>query len=803
MTSTLSIDLRMLALFILAALGLLSPSAQAQRIPPKIDNASVQRLPGGVTPIARPEFDRGSVNAALPMRGMRLVFSLTPAQQKSLETLLEQQQDRTSANYHHWLTPEQYAERFGVSAIDIQRAATWLRQQGFREVTASRSRIWIAFGGSAAQVESAFRTSIHQYVVNGGAYYANTTDPSLPSALRGAVQGITGLNDFRPRPRGIVVHPDFTSELSGKHFLAPDDFATIYDLHGLYASGITGAGQTIAIMGQSDLSTDTNHGNQYDVVTFRQVSNLPPANLQVVLVPGDQDPGVVANDVDEANLDVEWSGAIARDASLIYVNSQNALFNAMPYAIDQDLAPVISISYGLCEASLNSSEINTLMTVTQQANAQGQTLVASSGDSGPADCDFTTDPKNPVKIATHGYAVDVPASLPSVTGMGGTEFSEGDDTGATQYWSGTNNSNNGSALSYIPEMVWNDTVENGFLAASGGGVSKLFPKPAWQNGVGVPPDGKRDVPDLAFSASADHDGYLICSQSSCVNGYRKSDQTLTVIGGTSVAVPTFAGVVTLIVQNTNDPQGNVNPYLYSLAATSPIAFHDTTTGDNMVPCAAGSTDCPPSGMIGYSAGPGYDLTTGWGSVDAGALVAAWNGPTNPDFQVAEQNPGLSINRGTPATDVIAVTGLAGFSQTVALTCAVSGLDATTCSLSPTNVTPGSTATLTVTASPLAGMRRLNPLFRHPGGGMETSWVFAAGLLLTRRKSTPTRRQRIGRWSAMLMLLVIVALMATVSCGGGSGSSQNAGSSGPESGTVTVTGTSGVLVHSIDITVTVN
>jgi subtilase family serine protease len=804
MTSTLSIDRRMLALFVLAGLGLLSPvSAPAQRIPPKIDNASVQRLRGNVTPIARPEFDRGSVNPSLPMQGMKLVFGLTPAQQKSMDTLLAQQQDRTSANYHHWLTPEQYAERFGVSATDIQRAATWLRQQGFSHVTASRSRTWIAFSGSAAQVESAFRTSIHQYVVNGGTYYANTTDPSLPSTLRGVVQGITGLNDFRPRARGIVVHPDFTSQLSGKHFLAPDDFATIYDLHGLYASGITGAGQTIAIMGQSDLSTDTNHGNQYDVVTFRQVSNLPSVNLQVVLVPGDQDPGIVSNDVDEANLDVEWSGAVARDATLIYVNSQNALFSAMPYAIDQDLAPVISISYGLCEASLSSSEINTLMTVTQQANAQGQTIVASSGDTGPADCDFTTDPKNPVKIATHGYAVDVPASLPSVTGMGGTEFSEGDATGSTQYWSGTNNSNNGSALSYIPEMVWNDTVENGFLAASGGGASKLFPKPSWQNGAGVPADGQRDVPDLAFSASADHDGYLICSQSSCVIGYRKSDQTLTVIGGTSVAVPTFAGVVTLIVQNTNDPQGNVNPYIYSLAATSPIAFHDTTTGNNMVPCAAGSPDCPPSGMIGYNAGPGYDLTTGWGSVDAGALVAAWNGPTNPDFQIAAQNPGLTINRGTPVTDVIAVTGLAGFSQTVALSCAVSGLDATTCSLSPTSVTPGSTATLTVTASPLAGIRRVNPLFRHPGGWMETSLVFAAGLLLTRRKSTPARSKRSGRWSAMLMLLVIATLMATVSCGGGSSGAQQASPVGPEIGTVTVTGTSGVLVHSIDITVTVN
>ncbi|MGB8769596.1 MAG: S53 family peptidase, partial [Candidatus Korobacteraceae bacterium] len=641
-THKLSITVRALGLLALACLVSFSPArALADRIPQTIDNATIWRVKGSVPPLARPESDRGPVDAALPMQGMRLVFRLTPAQQSSLDMLLQQQQDRASANYHKWLTPEQYADRFGLSIADIQRAAQWLRQQGFADVTSARSRTGIAFSGSAAQVESAFHTPIHQYVVNGNAHYANTSEPSLPSAFRGVVLGITALNDFRPRPHGIIkqVHPNFTSDISGNHFLAPDDFATIYDIQGLYGSGITGTGQTIAVMGQSDLSKDSNHGNQYDVVTFRTVSNLPTANLQVLLVPGDNDPGIVANDVDEANLDVEWAGAVAKNASLIYVNSQNALFNALQYAVDQNLAPVITISYGLCEAQLSPSDINTLTTLAQQANAQGQTIVAPSGDSGAADCDYSGDPSNPVKSATHGYAVDMPASLPYVTGMGGTEFSEGDATGATQYWSGTNN---GSALSYIPEMVWNDTVSDGSLAASGGGVSKLFSKPSWQTGAGVPADGRRDVPDLALSSSADHDGYLICSQSSCVTGYRKSDQTLTVIGGTSAAAPTFAGIVALIAQETNDRQGNVNQFLYSLATSSPNAFHDITTGNNMVPCTAGSTDCPASGMIGYNAGPGYDLTTGLGSVDAAALVATWNGPTNPDFQISAQSPSLTV-----------------------------------------------------------------------------------------------------------------------------------------------------------------
>ena len=651
---------------VLTLLGVLGaamlPLAHADRIPQAIDNSTAWRLRGGVSPLARSEYDRGKVSAAFPMQGIRLIFRLTPAQQSDLETLLQQQQDQSSVNYHKWLTPEQYADRFGLSPADIKRTAQWLRQQGFGDVITARSRTWISFSGSASQVESAFHTPIHQYVRNGTLHYANTSDPSLPSAFRGVVLGITALNDFRPRPRATFkhVHPNFTSEISGKHFLAPDDFATIYDIQGLYGSGVTGAGETIVVVGQSDLSKDTNHGNQYDVVTFRSVSNLPPLNLQVLLVPGDSDPGIVTGDVDEANLDVEWSGAVAKNAALVYVNSQNALFNALQYAVDQNLAPVVSISYGLCEAEFSSSEISTVSSVAQQANAQGQTLVASSGDSGPADCDYSADPTKPVTSATHGYAVDVPASLANVTGMGGTEFNEGDDTGATQYWSGTNNGNNGSALSYIPEKVWNDTAVNGFLAASGGGVSKLFSKPAWQTGAGVPADGQRDVPDLALTSSADHDGYLICSQSSCVTGYRKPDQTLTVIGGTSAAAPTFAGIVALIAQKTNDRQGNVNQYLYSLAASAPNAFHDITTGDNMVPCTAGSPDCPASGMIGYSAGPGYDLTTGLGSVDAAALVAAWNGPTNPDFLISAQTPSLSLARGNAATDTLTVSGLAGF-----------------------------------------------------------------------------------------------------------------------------------------------
>jgi subtilase family serine protease len=795
------------SLFLLPCLWMLCLPipAGAERIPATIDNANLWRLPGSVSPRARPELDRGAVDSSMPMEGIKLVFQPTPEQQNSLETLLRQQLDPSSPNYHKWLSPEQFAERFGVSPGDISRAANWLRQQGFTTITPARSRTWISFNGSAAQVEAAFHTPIHQYLVNGKVHYANAAEPWLPSAFRDVVMAVSSLNNFRPRPHSIVsVQPHFTSDVSGKHFLAPDDFATIYDIHGLYNSGIDGSFEAIAVLGQTDLSTDTNHNNQYDVLTFRSVANLPSANLQVTLVPGQSDPGSDTSDQDEANLDLEWAGAVARNATLIYVNSKNALFTSLQYAVDQNLAPVISVSFGLCEAQLSSSDVATLTAAAQQANAQGQTIVASSGDSGPADCDYNT-PNNKVTSATHGYAVDVPASLPYVTGMGGTEFSEGDGTGATQYWSGTNNSNGGSALSYIPEMVWNDTATDGSLAASGGGVSTLFSKPSWQVGAGVPPDGQRDVPDLALNASADHDGYLICSRSSCVDGFRRSDGTLNIIGGTSAAAPTFAGVVALLVRQTNQPQGNVNPILYGLAATTPNAFHDITMGDNMVPCTQGSKDCPGSGMIGFSAGPGYDLTTGLGSVDVGALAAAWNGPTNPDFLLSAQSASLTLTRGTPATDVVTMTGLAGYSMGANLTCTVSAtLTNTTCLINPATINPNGTATLTVTANSLSATLRGNPFLR-PAWEMANGLLFAAGFLLTR---SSRRRSRLGKFSrsrALLGCFAVCLLAATVSCGGGGGNSNPPQSSppAPQGGTITVQGTSGSLNHSVQITVTVN
>src|SRR5579883_1258924 len=544
---------------------------------------------GHIHRFAKARFDRGAVSGLFQMNHVTMEFKPTVQQQADLNSLLEQQQDPSSPNYHRWLTPEEFADRFGMSTTEFDRVTTWLQDQGLTIDHAARSRNWIAFSGTAGQVESAFKFQIHEYMVNGESHYAAASEPSVPAAFASRVLGFRSLHDFRPKSR--LVKARLTSTVTGHHFIAPDDWATIYDGQSVYKSGITGAGQKIAVVGVSDIQVG-------DIRTFRSLSGLPASDPQVILNPGSKDPGVVDGDIDEASLDIEWSGAVARNASIIYVIDAADPFNALQYAISQNLAPVMSISYGNCEANLTTADRTALIAMTQQANAQGITVSVPSGDAGAADCDAGDYP------AVLGLSVDLPAELPYVTAVGGTEFYESGNVwspdqnfgnflptkGQTpNYWSGSNNSNNGSALSYIPEVAWNDTLTDQQLAGTGGGRSSSFPKPAWQVAPGVPNDKARDVPDIAFSASADVDGYLTCVLGNCVNGYRASDGTLSISGGTSVGAPTFAGIVALINQMTNSRQGNVNPTLYHIANTNRLVFHDITQGGNAVPCESGST----------------------------------------------------------------------------------------------------------------------------------------------------------------------------------------------------------------------
>jgi uncharacterized protein (TIGR03437 family) len=598
-----------LAVFLLClcAGGLL---AQRARLTQAIDNSRRVRLAGHMHPLARTEFDRGPVQPSMQLQSLNMILKPSAEQQAELNQLLAAQQDPSSPDYHRWLTPEEYADRFGASPEDVGKITQWLQAQGFHVTGVARARNWISFSGTAAHVASAFGVEIHKYQVNNETHFANITDPSVPEAFSVMVQGLRGLSDFRmrpllkPRAASILAapRPAYTSS-TGEHYLSPDDFATIYDLKPLYGAGINGTGQKLVVTGQTQI-------NLSDIEQFRSQFNLVANDPQVMLVPNTTDPGISSTDLPEADLDVELAGAAAPNASITFLYSSDVM-NAAQYAIDQDLAPVLSISYGSCETETTSSDALIFRSWAQQGNSEGITWVAASGDSGGADCIAPGDNTDA------GPSVDVPASIPEVTGMGGTEFNEG----YAQYWSTTNNASSGSALNYIPEMVWNDSSP-GNPAAGGGGASVFFTKPSWQSGAGVPSDNARNVPDVSLAASPDHDGYLVYT-----GGQRQ------IYGGTSVASPSFAGIAVLLNQylvmngvQASPGVGNMNPKLYALAQTSPAAFHDITSGNNIVTVACGlrAQNCV-SGSYGFNAGPGYDQASGLGSVDVQALFTAWSG----------------------------------------------------------------------------------------------------------------------------------------------------------------------------------
>jgi subtilase family serine protease len=323
----------------------------------------------------------------------------------------------------------------------------------------------------------------------------------------------------------------------------------------------------------------------------------------------------------------------------------------------------------------------------------------------------------------------------------------------------------------------------GVLAGSGGGVSALFSKPSWQAGRGVPADSFRDVPDVALNSASGHDAYLICSLGSCSDGFAPQVSKIDFVGGTSAAAPVFAGLVAILNQHTRSIQGNINPGLYALASLQTNVFHDVELGDNRVPCVAYSLDCG-AGWLGYTAGPGYDLVTGLGSVDATELIQHWGA----DFQLVASPGSINLNGGESGTAAIDVNAYGSFTGTVSFACAVgSGLTNTTCSV-PGTVSSNGSVMLTISNSRTASSFRgfwTNTTVRMTGFG-----VLLALSLATFSKD----RRRLA-----VTGLGAICLVATISCGSGTTSISN--SSPISSGDVTVTATSGVVHHSITVHVT--
>jgi len=658
----------------LLSLQALSSLQAADRITQPVDAGRLVTLRGHLRREAVTANDRGAVDPAREIGYVTLLMKPAPG----LESFLTEQRNPSSPNFHRWLTPEEFGDRFGLGGNDMDKVVAWLKAQGLRVHDVARGRHWVTFSGAAAQLAGTFHTEIHRYLVNGEMHFANVAEPAIPEAFQDAVAGVEGLNDFGLRPlyRQSALLPQFNNS-GGSHSLAPEDFSTIYNIAPLYAAGMDGTGQKIVVAGQTTVDIA-------DIRLFRKQFNLPANDPQFVLF--GRDPGVSPGDLPEADLDIEWSGATAPNAAIIYVYSTDVI-TSVQYAIDQNLAPVITFSYGACEIGTSGA----LRSLAQQANAQGITWLAASGDLGASTCDSSAQTPQAAK----GLTPDFPSTFPEITAVGGTEFVEG----AGSYWASTASANGGSALSYIPEMAWNDTLARNSFAATGGGASTLFPKPVWQTGPGVPNDNARDVPDIAFSASANHDGYRVVTRGS-----------VSIFGGTSVSSPAFAGVVALLNQylvskgKLDKPGlGNINPALYRLAQSTTGVFHDTTIGDNKLPCVQGSPNCV-DGLVGYSAGPGYDLATGLGSADAFKLVTEWTRGTATTTTLTASPAALDLTSavqttGVPSTGVQLVATVKG-AGSVPPSGTVSFLSNDALVGSAPLTAAGTAATATITANPI-------------------------------------------------------------------------------------------------------
>jgi hypothetical protein len=690
------------------------------RITQAVDESQLAILKGNTYPMARAQYDRGPAPASLPMNRMLLVLRRSPEQEAALEQLLDQQQDQSSPNYHQWLTPQQFGQQFGPADQDIQTVTSWLQSHGFQVTRISNGRTVIEFSGTAGQVQEALHTTIHKYATPGAngieEHWANSSDPQIPATLTAVVVGINTLHNFPRKPMHVVtgvfhknrstgevkaVNPEFsftcgTNQSTGQpitcYGLGPYDFATIYNVlplwNGSPAPVIDGTNQTIGIIGETDVDPK-------DLAAFRNLFGLT-ANPPIVVLDG-PDPGIVPGDETESDLDLQWSAAVAKGATIKFITSATTNTTlgvdlSAQYAVDNNIAPVLSESYGICEAALGTAGNQFYNAVWQQAAAEGITAFVSSGDNGSAGCD-NHDAAAPAP-AEFGLQVSGFASTPYNVAVGGTDFNDLSNPAA--YWNTTNTSSTTqlSAKSYIPEVPWNDSCTsaalsffgyssnpltncndpnllrlNVFTLGGSGGKSSCttgdgqditscaggYAKPSWQTGTGVPSDGKRDIPDVSlFAATGFYTGsfYIVCEADQTSGVYCDANPAsleFLGVGGTSASSPAFAGIMALVNEKIGSRQGNANYVLYQLAAksgnsctssgtpASTCVFNDVTTGTNAMPCddtVAKPVNCGSAGLegigilSGYNSTTGYDLTTGLGSVNAANLVNKWSTVTS-------------------------------------------------------------------------------------------------------------------------------------------------------------------------------
>ncbi|HKE29777.1 MAG TPA: protease pro-enzyme activation domain-containing protein, partial [Bryobacteraceae bacterium] len=574
-----------------------------------------------VRPEARPENDRGRVMDSISLQHMLLELKRSAQKEEALEQFIRELQTQGSPNYHHWLTAQEFGARFGVDQADLDAVTAWLESQGFRVNVVYPSGMIIDFSGTAGQVRKAFQTEIHHLAVQGQMHIANMSEPRIPAALAPVIAGVVSLHDFRPHPMHRIrkPRPEFTvGGLFGDTYaLVPADLATIYNLNPLFSSGISGQGQSIVLIEDTDVSAaadwtafrSTLGLSGYTSASFASLHPAPSGGTNNCLPPG-----VIAPNDAEAILDAEWASSAAPSAAIQMAACADTATTfggliALQNLINGSAPPsIVSISYGQCE-TVNGEAANAAYSYAyQQAVVEGASVFVAAGDSGAAGCD------NGALVATHGIGVNAFASTPYNVAVGGTDFSDTFSGTNLSYWNSTNTPTFGSAISYVPEIPWNDSCASALVAsylgypvsgasslcndpllgsmlestvAGGGGPSQCatgsptmngvvggscagWPKPSWQSVLGNPNDGVRDTPDVSlFAADGLWSHYYVFCWSDTAHGGAvcgSDPSTWSGAGGTSFASPIMAGIQALINQKAGGPQGNPAPVYYQLAA---------------------------------------------------------------------------------------------------------------------------------------------------------------------------------------------------------------------------------------------
>ena len=644
----------------------------------QVDENKLVTLAGNTRSEANAENDLGPVSDALGMDHMMLQLKRSPQQEQAAEEFVAGLQNPKSPNFHKWLTASEFGKNFGVAEADIQKITAWLESHGFTINSVYPNGMVIDFSGSAGQVQRAFHTAIHNLDVNGVSHIANFSDPQIPAALAPAVAGVVSMHDFQPHAMKRAKYT-FTYQGQPNQAVVPSDLATIYDLNPLFAQGITGAGQTIVVIEDTDLYSAadwstfrTTFGlDQYTGASLTTVHPAPASGLNNC-----SSPGIVAGDDGEAILDAEWASAAAPSAAIVVAACGNTRitfggFIAMQNIVNSSAPPsIISLSYGNCEAENGASSNASINALYQQAVAEGISVFVAAGDEGAASCDAG------LSSATHGIGVSAYASTPYNVAVGGTDFSDTLDGTTGNYWSTTNSATYGSALSYIQEIPWNDSCAGSLLsnylgystvygadgfcnsntarrdnlvevvAGSGGpsncatgasasygisnGSCQGFAKPSWQTGLdGIPNDGVRDIPDVSlFAADGVWGHFYVTCWSDVRNGGAActgAPSTWAGAGGTSFSSPIMAGIQALVNQNAGGPQGNPNPVYYSLAASTPSVFHSVTRGDIDVNCTGTANCFGSSGSVTYGRGgrPTGSATSGALSISSSSFTPAY------------------------------------------------------------------------------------------------------------------------------------------------------------------------------------